>query len=74
MLHLWIKECRTENKKATAPEKEKEAWLTLLIMKFKDKTRTIPLHTSNAPPPLGLRDWPRHITLFLSGLKAPQSG
>ncbi|OWY42215.1 asparagine synthetase [Alternaria alternata] len=73
MLHLWIEGCRTENKKATTPEKEKEAWLTLLIMKFKDKTQTIPLHTSNAPPPLGLQNWPRHITLFLSGLKAPKS-
>ncbi|KAH6849563.1 hypothetical protein B0T12DRAFT_418499 [Alternaria alternata] len=74
MLHLWVEECRTRNKKATASEEEKEGWLTRLSMKFMDETRTIPIHTSNAPPPLGLRYWPRHITLFLSHLKAPSPG
>lgn len=74
MLHIWIKECRTEDKKATAPENEREGWFTWLIMKFKDETRTIPLYTRDAPPPLGLRHWPRHIELFMSHLKAPKPG
>lgn len=65
MLHLWMQQCHTDKKENTL-ENEKEGWVTLLIMSFKDKTRTIPLHTSGAPPPLGLRDWPRHNTLSIA--------
>ncbi|OAL49059.1 hypothetical protein IQ07DRAFT_512442 [Pyrenochaeta sp. DS3sAY3a] len=53
MLHIWTDGCSNDSP-VKPKQKQKERWLSYLILKYSNTSYSLPMNTGDSPPPFGL--------------------